>query len=75
MLINNERAKMSKKTIIFKSGIIDINKLDNGTENIIIELVDESKPKYDEIVLENFLIQDWRKDKINGEKITSSNNK
>ena len=66
---------MSKKTIIFKSGIIDINKLDNGTENIIIELVDESKPKYDEIVLENFLIQDWRKDKINWEKITSSNNK
>ena len=66
---------MSKKTIIFKSGIIDINILDNGTENIIIELVDESKQKYDEIVLENFLIQDWRKDKINGENITSSNNK
>ena len=57
---------MAIKTISFKGGIVDIVKLDNGKENLIIDITEENKPKYIQIVLEGFKIQDWRKDKING---------
>lgn len=66
---------MALKTISFKGGIIDLVKLDNGKENIIIDITEEDNPKYDQIVLEGFLIQDWRKDKINGQILTKDNNK
>jgi|TARA_Y100000296_G_scaffold60494_1_gene70125 hypothetical protein len=66
---------MALKTISFKGGIIDLVKLDNGKENIIIDITEGDNPKYDQIVLEGFLIQDWRKDKINGQILTKDNNK
>ena len=66
---------MAFKTISFKGGIIDLVKLDNGKENIIIDITEGDNPKYDQIVLEGFLIQDWRKDKINGQILTKDNNK
>jgi hypothetical protein len=66
---------MAFKTISFKGGIVDLVKLDNGKENIIIDITEGDNPKYDQIVLEGFLIQDWRKDKINGQILTKDNNK
>ena len=66
---------MAIKTISFKGGIVDIVKLDNGKENIIIDITEENNPKYNQIVLEGFKIQDWRKDEINGRILTRDNNK
>jgi len=66
---------MAIKTISFKGGIVDIIKLDNGKENLIIDITEENNPKYNQIVLEGFKIQDWRKDKINGQILTKDNNK
>lgn len=66
---------MAIKTISFKGGIVDIVKLDNGKENLIIDITEENNPKYNQIVLEGFKIQDWRKDKINGQILTKDNNK
>tara|TARA_R100001530_G_C4250189_1_gene137656 strand:+ start:467 stop:667 length:201 start_codon:yes stop_codon:yes gene_type:complete len=66
---------MAIKTISFKGGIVDIVKLDNGKENLIIDITEENNPKYNQIVLEGFTIQDWRKDKINGQILTKDNNK
>ena len=66
---------MTKKTITFKGGIIDLNKRVDGTEYIVIDITEGNNPKYDEIVLDSFLIQDWRQDDINGKRLARSSNK
>ena len=66
---------MTKKTITFKGGIIDLNKRVDGTEYIVIDITEGYNPKYDEIVLDSFLIQDWRQDDINGKRLARSSNK
>jgi len=65
---------MKKKELHINTAILDIVTLPNKNIRLIIEEVDNNK-SCTEIYIQNFRIQDWRKDSINGELLVDWNNK
>lgn len=61
------------KEIHINSAILDINKV-NGKDVLVIEQVDNDGKGINYIYINNFRIQDWRKEAIDGELLTRSNN-
>ena len=65
---------MKKKELHINTAILDIVTLPNKNIRLLIEEVDNNK-SCTEIYIQNFRIQDWRKDQANGKLLAKSNNK